>query len=40
MNIKLLSLAVASLISTSAVAVTIDYRHEMQDQSGNTHKDR
>lgn len=40
MNIKLLSLAIASLISTSTVAVTIDYRHEMQDQSGNTHKDR
>ncbi|CRY55532.1 MULTISPECIES: oligogalacturonate-specific porin KdgM family protein [Yersinia] len=40
MKIKLLSLAVATLLSTSAVAVTIDYRHEMQDQSGNTHKDR
>ncbi|CNI21986.1 oligogalacturonate-specific porin KdgM family protein [Yersinia pekkanenii] len=40
MNIKLLSLAMASLISTSAMAVTIDYRHEMQDQSGNNHKDR
>ncbi|HEC1648939.1 TPA: porin [Yersinia enterocolitica] len=33
-------MAVATLLSTSAVAVTIDYRHEMQDQSGNTHKDR
>ncbi|CNI29727.1 oligogalacturonate-specific porin protein KdgM [Yersinia massiliensis] len=40
MKIKLLSLAVATLLSTSAIAVTIDYRHEMQDQSGNTHKDR
>ena len=40
MKIKLLSLAVATFLSTSAVAVTIDYRHEMQDQSGNTHKDR
>ncbi|CNG96179.1 oligogalacturonate-specific porin protein KdgM [Yersinia thracica] len=40
MKFKLLSLAVASLISTSAMAVTIDYRHETQDQSGNNHKDR
>ncbi|MGI8472237.1 oligogalacturonate-specific porin KdgM family protein [Pectobacterium brasiliense] len=40
MKVKLLALAVTSLISVNAMAVTIDYRHEMQDKVGNTHKDR
>lgn len=40
MSLKLLPLVIASLISTSAMAVTIDYRHETQDQKGNNHKDR
>lgn len=40
MKIKLLALAVTSIISFSSVAVTIDYRHEMSDKAGNTHADR
>ncbi|MCA6915221.1 oligogalacturonate-specific porin KdgM family protein [Pectobacterium versatile] len=40
MKFKLLALAVTSLISVNAMAVTIDYRHEMQDTVKNDHKDR
>ncbi|MBP2847113.1 oligogalacturonate-specific porin KdgM [Dickeya oryzae] len=40
MKIKLLTLAVASLVSVNALAVSIDYRHEMQDTSSAGHKDR
>ncbi|MFP9228451.1 oligogalacturonate-specific porin KdgM family protein [Pectobacterium cacticida] len=40
MNIKLLALAVTSLISVNAMAVTIDYRHEMKDTPKNDHRDR
>ncbi|PWC12162.1 oligogalacturonate-specific porin KdgM family protein [Brenneria corticis] len=40
MKLKLLALAVTSLVSINAMAVTIDYRHEFQDRAGNTHKDR
>ncbi|MCV9877284.1 oligogalacturonate-specific porin KdgM family protein [Brenneria izbisi] len=40
MKIKLLALAVTSLISVNAMAVTIDYRHEMKDTPKNDHRDR
>lgn len=40
MKIKLLTLAVASLVSVNALAVSIDYRHEMQDTAQAGHKDR
>lgn len=40
MKIKLLTLAVASLISVNTLAVSIDYRHEMQDTAQAGHKDR
>ncbi|WP_033577540.1 oligogalacturonate-specific porin KdgM [Dickeya chrysanthemi] len=40
MKIKLLTLAVASLISVNALAVSIDYRHEMTDNTKVGHKDR
>lgn len=40
MKLKLLALAVASLVSVNAMAVTIDYRHEMQDTPSADHKDR
>ncbi|CNL04383.1 DUF481 domain-containing protein [Yersinia enterocolitica] len=40
MKFKLLTLAVASVISFSSVATTIDYRHEMKDTSKSDHKDR
>ncbi|MCO7261801.1 oligogalacturonate-specific porin KdgM [Dickeya zeae] len=40
MKIKLLTLAVASLVSVNALAVSIDYRHEMQDTAKAGHKDR
>lgn len=40
MKIKLLALAITSIVSVSSMAVTIDYRHEMQDTKGNSHKDR
>ncbi|MBT9184966.1 porin [Pectobacterium punjabense] len=40
MKVKLLALAVTSLISVNAMAVTIDYRHEMQDTAKGDHKDR
>ncbi|KHN56118.1 oligogalacturonate-specific porin KdgM family protein [Pectobacterium fontis] len=40
MKFKLLALAVTSLISVNAMAVTIDYRHEMKDTAKNDHKDR
>ncbi|AOR65193.1 oligogalacturonate-specific porin KdgM family protein [Pectobacterium wasabiae] len=40
MKFKLLALAVTSLISVNAMAVTIDYRHEMKDTPKNDHRDR
>lgn len=40
MKIKLLSLAIASLVSVNALAVSIDYRHEMTDNAKVGHKDR
>ncbi|MBN3050679.1 porin [Pectobacterium brasiliense] len=40
MKVKLLALAVTSLISVNAMAVTIDYRHEMKDTPTNDHRDR
>lgn len=40
MKLKLLALAVASLVSVNAMAVTIDYRHEMMDTPSAGHKDR
>lgn len=40
MKFKLLTLAMASVISFSSVATTIDYRHEMLDSGSNDHKDR
>ncbi|MFB1117922.1 oligogalacturonate-specific porin KdgM [Dickeya dadantii] len=40
MKIKLLTLAVASLVSVNTLAVSIDYRHEMQDTAQAGHKDR
>ncbi|KHT01882.1 oligogalacturonate-specific porin KdgM family protein [Pectobacterium brasiliense] len=40
MKVKLLALAVTSLISVNAMAVTIDYRHEMKDTAKNDHRDR
>ncbi|AYH01422.1 porin [Pectobacterium parmentieri] len=40
MKVKLLALAVTSLISVSTMAVTIDYRHEMKDTPKNDHRDR
>ena len=40
MKFKLLALAVTSLISVNAMAVTIDYRHEMKDPAKNDHRDR
>lgn len=40
MKLKSLALAVTSLISINAMAVTIDYRHEMKDTPKNDHRDR
>ncbi len=40
MKLKLLALAVTSIVSVNAMAVTIDYRHEMMDTPKNDHKDR
>lgn len=40
MKLKLLALAVTSIVSVNAMAVTIDYRHEMQDTPKADHKDR
>ncbi|KHN56201.1 oligogalacturonate-specific porin KdgM family protein [Pectobacterium fontis] len=40
MKAKILTMVVTSLISLSSMAVTIDYRHEMQDTVKNDHKDR
>ncbi|CNE98181.1 oligogalacturonate-specific porin KdgM family protein [Yersinia nurmii] len=40
MKFKLITLAMASVISFSSVATTIDYRHEMLDSGSNDHKDR
>ncbi|UYA60239.1 Oligogalacturonate-specific porin protein KdgM [Pectobacterium sp. F1-1] len=40
MKVKLLALAVTSLISVNTMAVTIDYRHEMKDTPKAEHKDR
>ncbi|MBG6245038.1 porin [Candidatus Symbiopectobacterium sp. 'North America'] len=40
MKLKLLALAVTSIVSVNAMAVTIDYRHEMQDTKDAGHKDR
>ncbi|ACS85828.1 oligogalacturonate-specific porin KdgM [Musicola paradisiaca] len=40
MKLKLLTLAMASLVSVNALAVSIDYRHEMQDTAKAGHKDR
>ncbi|QDX97569.1 hypothetical protein EGD00_11470 [Pectobacterium carotovorum subsp. carotovorum] len=40
MKVKILTMMVTSLISLSSMAVTIDYRHEMQDTVKNDHKDR
>ncbi|MBN3063031.1 porin [Pectobacterium aquaticum] len=40
MKVKLLALAVTSLISVNAMAMTIDYRHEMMDTPKADHKDR
>ncbi|MBW7981893.1 oligogalacturonate-specific porin KdgM family protein [Enterobacillus tribolii] len=40
MKCKLIALAVTSLLSVNALAVTIDYRHEMRDTSKRNHADR
>ncbi|MBJ7220669.1 MULTISPECIES: oligogalacturonate-specific porin KdgM family protein [unclassified Brenneria] len=40
MKLKLLALAVTSLVSINAMAVNIDYRHEMKDTPKNDHRDR
>ncbi len=40
MKLKFLALAVVSLASYNALAVTIDYRHEVQDTASNSQKDR
>lgn len=40
MKLKLMTLAVASLVSINALAVTIDYRHEFKDTAKADHKDR
>ncbi|ASY77185.1 oligogalacturonate-specific porin KdgM family protein [Pectobacterium polaris] len=40
MKVKILTMVVTSLISLSSMAVTIDYRHEMNDSAKNDHKDR
>ncbi|MEQ9867204.1 oligogalacturonate-specific porin KdgM family protein [Pectobacterium aroidearum] len=40
MKAKILTMMVTSLISLSSMAVTIDYRHEMNDTAKNDHKDR
>ncbi|MFT8210133.1 MAG: oligogalacturonate-specific porin KdgM family protein [Symbiopectobacterium sp.] len=40
MKLKLLALAVTSIVSVNAMAVTIDYRHEMKDTPSADHKDR
>lgn len=40
MKSKLFVFAITSAISLNAMAVTLDYRHEMQDTVGNSHKDR
>lgn len=40
MKLKLLTLVMTSVISLSAAAVTIDYRHEFMDTGKGDHKDR
>ncbi|PWC13960.1 oligogalacturonate-specific porin KdgM family protein [Brenneria corticis] len=40
MKLKLLTTAIASLISINALAVTIDYRHEFKDTAKADHRDR
>ncbi|WP_409309788.1 oligogalacturonate-specific porin KdgM family protein [Pectobacterium sp. B1J-3] len=40
MKVKILTAALASLISINALAVTIDYRHEFKDTAKADHKDR
>lgn len=40
MKFKILTVMVASLVSMSSMAVTFDYRHEMQDTKSADHKDR
>ncbi|WP_192456911.1 oligogalacturonate-specific porin KdgM family protein [Musicola keenii] len=40
MKFKILTMMVASLVSMSSMAVTIDYRHEMKDTAKADHKDR
>lgn len=40
MKLKLLALAITTVVSINASAVSFDYRHEMTDKVGNTHKDR
>ncbi|MCA7012264.1 oligogalacturonate-specific porin KdgM family protein [Dickeya dadantii] len=40
MKFKILTVMVASLVSMSSMAVTFDYRHEMQDTKNADHKDR
>ncbi|MEH2921158.1 oligogalacturonate-specific porin KdgM family protein [Samsonia erythrinae] len=40
MKLKLIALAATSIISVNAMAVTIDYRHEMKDTPKNDHRDR
>ncbi|MCL2895737.1 oligogalacturonate-specific porin KdgM family protein [Brenneria tiliae] len=40
MKIKVLAVVITSLISLNAMAVTIDYRHEMKDTKNANHQDR
>lgn len=40
MKLKIIILAMVSVMSVSAAATTIDYRHEMKDTSKSDHKDR
>lgn len=40
MKLKIAALTIASLMSMNALAVSIDYRHEVQDRAENSHKDR
>ncbi|AJC66279.1 MULTISPECIES: oligogalacturonate-specific porin KdgM family protein [Dickeya] len=40
MKFKILTVMVASLVSMSSMAVTFDYRHEMNDTKNADHKDR
>lgn len=40
MKLKLVTLAITSLVALNTLAATIDYRHEFKDTSNGDHKDR